>query len=139
MKSFEKKNNYIPSYDLVLVDEFQDFNKLEVSLIDLLASKSPILLSGDDDQAIYNFKGADTRFIREMHSAARSDYQSFNLPYCSRCTRIVVTAINDIIENAKRAGFLSERIDKPYVYFDCKKKEVHLRKSCRLLTVVISF
>jgi hypothetical protein len=41
----------VPSYNQVLVDEFQDFNQLEVSLIDLLAGKSPILLAGDDDQA----------------------------------------------------------------------------------------
>src|SRR5690242_15834698 len=32
----EKERNKIPSYEQILVDEFQDFNRLEVSLIDLL-------------------------------------------------------------------------------------------------------
>jgi superfamily I DNA/RNA helicase len=41
----------ISQYDLVLIDEFQDFNRLESSFINLLASESPILIVGDDDQA----------------------------------------------------------------------------------------
>ncbi|HYI29719.1 MAG TPA: UvrD-helicase domain-containing protein [Bradyrhizobium sp.] len=54
----ESRPDKIPAFDQVLVDEFQDFNQLEVSLIDLLASKSPILVAGDDDQSLYHFKNA---------------------------------------------------------------------------------
>jgi superfamily I DNA/RNA helicase len=43
----------VPKFDLLLVDEYQDFNKLEIALIDLLASASDILFVGDDDQALY--------------------------------------------------------------------------------------
>src|SRR4030067_3158837 len=35
----------IPNYDLVLIDEYQDFNRLEASFIDLLAGRSPILIA----------------------------------------------------------------------------------------------
>jgi superfamily I DNA/RNA helicase len=42
----ELKTGRIPVFDQVLIDEFQDFNRLEVSLIDLLASKNPILICG---------------------------------------------------------------------------------------------
>jgi len=40
VKYFEKYKDRIPTYEQILIDEFQDFNKLEVSLIDLLAEKS---------------------------------------------------------------------------------------------------
>ena len=123
VKYFEKYRDKIPTYDQILVDEFQDFNKLEVSLIDLLAEKSPILLAGDDDQALYEFKSASTRYIRERHSEEMPDYEPFNLPYCARCTRVVVDATNDIIDATKKSGFLKGRINKPYIYFDCEEKD----------------
>ena len=58
VKLLEIKENKIPTYEQIVVDEFQDFNKLEVSLIDLLSLKSPVLIAGDDDQALYGFKSA---------------------------------------------------------------------------------
>ncbi|MBU1674518.1 UvrD-helicase domain-containing protein, partial [bacterium] len=50
---FEEDKNRVPDFSQIVVDEFQDFNPLEVSLIDLLADRSPVLLAGDDDQALY--------------------------------------------------------------------------------------
>ncbi len=123
VKYFEKYKDKIPVYDQILVDEFQDFNKLEVSLINLLAEKSPILLAGDDDQALYEFKSASTRHIRERHGKEMPDYESFNLPFCARCTRVVVNATNDIIGAAKKSGFLIGRINKPFTYFDEEEKD----------------
>jgi len=120
---FQEHKERIPSYDQILIDEFQDFNKLEVSLIELLAEKSPILLVGDDDQALYDFKDASTHFIREKHSSKIPDYESYTLPYCARCTKVVVSATNDIIRSAKNAGYLKNRIDKPYLYFQCQEKD----------------
>jgi superfamily I DNA/RNA helicase len=119
----DKKNDKIPTYEQILVDEFQDFNKLEVSLIDLLASKSPILLAGDDDQALYEFKDAKKEFIRQRHSEASAGYAPFSLPYCRRCTRVIVEAANDIINAAIKNNFLNNRIKKSYQYFDHKKKD----------------
>ena len=98
----------IPAFDQVLVDEFQDFNQLEVSLIDLLASKSPILIAGDDDQSLYFFKSADHTHIRNRYS---------------RCTRVIVEATNDIVAAAKAEGHLIGRIEKPYIYFEDRKKD----------------
>lgn len=118
----------IPEYSLVLVDEFQDFNVLEVSLIDLLASRSPVLLAGDDDQALYQrLKNASPDHIRRRYRDT-DGYQSFSLPYCSRCTRVIIAAVNDIISAGTRLGCLEERVPKPFVYFeDPKKDEVSLR------------
>ena len=122
--AFEADKNNVPAYEQVLIDEFQDFNKLEVSLIDLLAEKSPILLSGDDDQAIYEFlKNASAHHIRLRHGEKMPEYESFNLPFCARCPEVVVAATNDLIERANGNGFLKERIKKPYIYLPNKDKD----------------
>lgn len=123
VKHFESKKDSIPVYDQVVVDEFQDFNKLEVSLIELLSEKSPILLAGDDDQALYDFKSASAEHIRQRHGNANSNYTSFVLPYCSRCTRVIVEAANDIIKAATDKKYLDGRIKKPYQYFEDENKD----------------
>ena len=117
IKYLELHRDKIPSYDQVLVDEFQDFNRLEVSLIELLSEKSPVLVAGDDDQALYDFKSASTEHIRSRHGDKALGYEPFNLPFCSRCTRVIVQAANDIIESAAKKGCLKGRIEKPFVYF----------------------
>ena len=120
---FNQKKERIPTYEQILVDEFQDFNKLEVSLIDQLASKSPILLAGDDDQALYEFKDAKKEYIRQRHGDASASYAPFSLPYCRRCTRVIVETANDIINAAIKNNFLKNRIKKDYRYFDDKTKD----------------
>lgn len=123
VKLFEKDRDKIPSYEQVVVDEFQDFNKLEVSLIELLSEKSPVLLVGDDDQALYDFKSASPGHIRKRHSGELPGYTSFGLPYCSRSTRVIVEAANDVVRQASANGFLKGRIRKQFRYFDHKTKD----------------
>jgi len=124
VRFFEINPEKIPSYSQIVIDEFQDFNALEVSLIEILASRSPVLLAGDDDQALYEtLKSASARHLRQRHDDSYSTYQNFTLPYCSRCTRPIVDATNDIIFGAKRAGYLSDRIDKPFRYFEDPRKD----------------
>lgn len=124
VKAFEADKNNVPSYEQVLIDEFQDFNKLEVSMIDLLATKSPILLAGDDDQALYEFlKNASAHHIRVRHGDEMPEYAAFNLPYCARCPEVVVEATNDLIKVAKENGLLKKRISKPYIYLPNKDKD----------------
>jgi superfamily I DNA/RNA helicase len=128
VKYLEARKDKVPTYDQVVVDEFQDFNLLEVSLIDALSEQSPVLIAGDDDQALYDFKSADARHIRECHGGDGSPYEAFTLPFCSRCTRVIVEATNDVIASAKATGLLPGRIDKSYTYFDDKKKDIDSAK-----------
>ena len=122
VKYWEKYQHKIPAYEQVLVDEFQDFNKLEMSLIDLLAQRSPLLLAGDDDQALYSdLKSATADFIRQRY--ASEQYAQFTLPYCSRCARVIVNAANDVITSALGEGLLTGRINKPFNYFESQEKD----------------
>lgn len=124
VKYMEAYPDKIPAFAQIVVDEFQDFNKIEVNLIELLASKSPIVIAGDDDQSLYvDLKSASPEFIREIHGPKRPEYESFNLPFCSRSTQVIVEAINDVTSKAKENGLLEGRVEKPYQYFTCKDKD----------------
>jgi superfamily I DNA/RNA helicase len=112
LKFLEKHPGEIPVYDHILVDEYQDFNPLEATFIDLLSTKSRILIVGDDDQALYSGKDASSRFIRDKFKGG--EYEPFQLPYCSRCTQVVVDALDDVVSAAKRIGKLIDRVDKEY-------------------------
>jgi|SRR5579884_853145 len=112
LRHFDENDDEIPEYPLIVVDEYQDFSKLETSFIALLSTKSPVLIAGDDDQALYGFKNASPEFIREL--AGDNDFESFELPYCSRCTKVVVDAVNDAIAAAVENGNLGDRLDKSF-------------------------
>jgi ATP-dependent DNA helicase UvrD/PcrA len=120
-RHFEASPETIPSYPLIVVDEFQDFSRLETTFIDLLASRSPVLIAGDDDQALYKkLKYASPEFIRQL--ATDGSHERFELPFCSRCTEVVVAAVNDVIEKATQAGHLEGRLEKPFRCFLPDKK-----------------
>lgn len=113
---FESDETKIPSeYDLVLIDEFQDFNQLEYNLIELLNKRNKIIVVGDDDQSLYDWKSAKPALIRSLYS--HDDTDEFSLDYCYRCTEVIVDAVNSLIKNAKSKGFLQERLDgKKFLY-----------------------
>ena len=101
-----------PEYPLVVVDEYQDFSRLETAFIAQLGLKSPLLIAGDDDQALYGFRHASADHIRNL--AASSEVERHVLPFCSRCTEPVVAAVKSAIARAVGLGYLRDRLAKPY-------------------------
>ena len=107
-------------YDLVLIDEFQDFNRLEADFIRLLGETIPVVVAGDDDQALYSqLRGASWDSIRSLHRSG--EFEPFELPYCMRCPRVVVEAVADVLLQASSMGKLRGRIEKAYRYYPPKK------------------
>ena len=118
----KKKGDVLPAYELVLVDEFQDFNEMEAALIDLLGERSSIAIAGDDDQALYaQLRDASWDHIRKRHGSG--EYEKFNLPFCMRCPEVIVEATNDVLVTAKKLKKLGGRIEKPYRFYPPKKGE----------------
>lgn len=113
----------IPDYDNILIDEFQDFSALEVDFIKQLESHGQILIVGDDDQAIYLRKFDLGKSIRDLYNSGA--YHPFDLPYCSRCPKVIVDSVNDIVVKAIRRGHLNGRIDKQFIAFEPGKEQIN--------------
>ena len=59
---------YSNKFKYVLVDEYQDTNKAQFTLVTLFASKNGnITVVGDNDQGIYSFRGADISNILNLN------------------------------------------------------------------------
>ena len=98
----------LKQYDFILVDEYQDLNKAEQSLIDLLASNGELLVIGDDDQSIYSFKHAHPEGIVEF-STTHNPLEDVSLQVCRRCPKKVVRLANELMgyllgDHPKRLG-----------------------------------
>ncbi len=111
-KYYEANAEKIPPYEIVIADEYQDFNKLESTFIGLLTDENNTLIVGDDDQALYGFRHASKEFIRNLFN--NPDYEKLPLSFCSRCTPAIVEATNHFIDKAKEFGLLNDRIPKDF-------------------------
>jgi len=83
-------------FDHVLVDEYQDLNKAEQAVIDLLCDTAHLCIVGDDDQSLYSFKFAHPAGIRQFahtHTVTK-DHQVLE---CRRCPTRVVSMANALI------------------------------------------
>jgi ATP-dependent DNA helicase UvrD/PcrA len=88
----------------VLVDEYQDTNRAQYVLVNLLASEHRnVAVVGDDDQSIYRFRGADIRNILDF----RKDYPDAHVVHLEQNYRssqaILDTAYSVIRSNPERA------------------------------------
>jgi DNA helicase II / ATP-dependent DNA helicase PcrA len=92
---------YQRSLDFILVDEFQDTNKIQYQLIRLLAgSKKNLFVVGDDDQSIYAFRGATVKNLLEFER----DYPEtrvVKLEQNYRSTENILTAAYEVIRHNK--------------------------------------
>lgn len=80
----------------ILVDEFQDLNKAEQAIIELLSGTADVCIVGDDDQSIYSFKHAHPDGIRDW-LLANVGADDLNLVDCQRCPTRVVDMANALI------------------------------------------
>lgn len=98
---------YQQRYSHILIDEYQDTNHAQYMLVKLLAAKHHrLFVVGDDDQAIYTWRGADRenilRFERDYPEA-----QIFVLDQNYRSTRAILDVAQAIIRG--NAGHLQKK------------------------------
>lgn len=90
---------YSDKFKYVLVDEYQDTNKAQFTLVTLLASKfGNITVVGDNDQGIYSFRGADISNILNFEKDFPGT-RIIKLEQNYRCTQSVLNAANEVIKN----------------------------------------
>jgi DNA helicase-2/ATP-dependent DNA helicase PcrA len=82
----------------ILVDEFQDLNKAEQGVIELLSGNAEVCIVGDDDQSIYSFKYAHPEGIRDW-LLQRPEAADLTLADCRRCPTTVVEMANALIRH----------------------------------------
>ena len=134
-KELQTTPDIISNFDQILIDEFQDFNPLEVAFIDELEKNGNILIVGDDDQAVYDTRFSTPRFLREKFQSGQ--YEKFELPFCSRCTEVIVNTTNAILAAAQTNGNLENRVQKRYECF-IESKEMENEKYPHITTAQIT-
>jgi len=83
-------------FEHVLVDEYQDLNRAEQVLLDLLAEAGHLIVFGDEDQSVYSFKFAHPEGIATFDRTHPNTHDE-GLDECRRCPRLVVQMANTLI------------------------------------------
>lgn len=99
LKAPNVKERLSEQFQYILVDEYQDTNKVQASIIRLLASKHRnVLVVGDDAQSIYSFRAADIANILD-YEKTYPDAKTFRLETNYRSTPDILNLANDVIAN----------------------------------------
>jgi DNA helicase-2/ATP-dependent DNA helicase PcrA len=95
----EVRDRYAQAFRWVLVDEYQDTNHAQYRWLELLSSEHRNLaVVGDDDQAIYGFRGADIRNILDFQETF-PDAHVVKLEENYRSTQTILSAANAVVSN----------------------------------------
>ncbi len=98
-KNKDVREKWQNKFDYILVDEYQDTNRVQYLLTKILAEKHRnICVVGDADQSIYSWRGADIRNILDFEN----DYPEakvIKLEQNYRSTQVILDAANAVIEN----------------------------------------
>jgi DNA helicase II / ATP-dependent DNA helicase PcrA len=86
-------------YAEVIVDEFQDINRLDFELIRMVASACRLVVTGDDDQAIYGFRGCSPEYIMNLDRHLGRPFESIELRTNYRCPPNVVEHADRLIRH----------------------------------------
>lgn len=96
---------YQNQFRYIMVDEYQDTNRVQYRFISMLAEKyGNICVVGDDDQSIYKFRGATIENILNFENTF-DNAQMIRLEQNYRSTKTILNAANEVIaNNAVRKG-----------------------------------
>jgi len=102
-------NMTFPQFDVVFIDEAQDLSYINhCQLVALQKRGARIIAVGDSRQAIYAFRGADSRSMANL--ADRFDARTLPLSICYRCDRLVVDEAKRLVPYIESAPTAAEGI-----------------------------
>ena len=95
----EIRQKYAARFDYILVDEYQDTNHVQMSIVmQLCMEKLRVCAVGDDSQSIYSFRGANIDNILNYQKQLKGT-RLFKLEQNYRSTQTIVKAANSLIKN----------------------------------------
>ena len=93
------RHKYAARFDYVLVDEYQDTNHVQMSIVmQLCQGKQRVCAVGDDSQSIYSFRGANIDNILNYQRQFQGT-RLFKLEQNYRSTQTIVEAANSLIKH----------------------------------------
>lgn len=124
----EALSEYQDRFKYILVDEYQDLNKVQYKMVQLLASNHKnICAVGDDDQSIYSFRGADSNLI----GVFKRDFPKtkvIKLEQNYRSTKQILQLANALVQNnqcreKKQLWTANQQGETVYLYEAINEKE----------------
>ena len=110
-------------YAYILIDEFQDINRIQYDVIRMLAApQNNLFIVGDDDQSIYKFRGAKP----EIMLGFKKDYENVKeilLDVNYRSTKNVVYGAQKVIRKNRN------RYDKKIITLNEQGENVHIQET----------
>ena len=128
VKIFENNEDirkiYSKNFKYVLVDEYQDTNKIQSKWLNYLSSENKnICCVGDDDQSIYSWRGAEIKNFLQFDKTYNNT-KIIRLEKNYRSTQNILTAASKIIKNNEnRVGknLYTNSNEGELIYLDCFK------------------
>ena len=115
----EIRNAMQKKYDHVMVDEVQDMNQHQTDMISMLVGEhTSLFVVGDDDQCIYEWRGAEPDYLRRL--AKDDSFKVIHLTDNFRSENAIVQA---------SASFISRNVERVRKIIHTKKLKQHLSAS----------
>ena len=127
---FKVYKKFIPIFDHVLVDEFQDVNSEQIEFLDLLNSKN-LFCTGDPRQSIFGWRGSEIDHILKFKEKY-PDSEIINLTKNYRSNNHVVKVMNDLakkMEVSPLESTFENKKDLKICKFDNEIQEFNFVKS----------
>ena len=113
----------LPSLDVLIIDEAQDLSKLQWNIVSALAAKAQrTFLAGDDDQAVYNWAGADVGEFLGFKGEPVVLRQSYRVPLVVH--ELANKVVNRIRVRQKKMWYAREERGEIRFYSDFRKVDV---------------
>ena len=113
-------------YHHIYVDEFQDINPLDLMLIKAIAlrNKATVTVAGDDDQAIFEWRGATPEYILDPGKFFDASFKTYKLGVNYR------SPVNIVEQSQRLIAHNERRVEKQIKAFDSSKQaKIEIRKT----------
>jgi len=132
------ENWAFPKFDVLFVDEAQDFNEMQRELIVRCTTNGRCIIVGDKNQAIYGFRGADSNsmaIFSERLTKMGKNVRHFPMTLTWRCPKTVVTEANRYVKDFNGLDTTEEGSVKVNSHFNPVKDDIVL---CRYNAPLVS-